>query len=236
MTTPQQPDDRSDDLFIADFYPRLGAYLAREHANGYDAVAGRARFLLWLAAHPDEGALTDYLARAVQLPRLTAEEETELATRTRVGRRAEEMLAEGGDALAGEARADLEQLAVDGDQAGTRLREANLWLVVSIAERYTGRGVPFPDLIQAGNRGLTRAMQRYDPTKGYRFATFATWWIRQAITRALAGPPRASQTPEPGSGTTDTDGLAQTEQRMLRALGRQPTPEELAAELDLSSP
>ena len=182
-------------------------------------MAARARFLLWLATHPDEGALTDYLARAIRIPRLTAEDETELATRTRAGRRAEEKLAEGGDALTAEARADLEQMAVDGDQAGSRLREANVWLVVSIAERYSGRGVPFPDLLQAGNRGLTRAIQRYDHTKGYPFTAFATWWIRQAITRALAGPPRASQTPEPGSWATDTDRLTQTEQRMLQALG-----------------
>jgi RNA polymerase primary sigma factor len=180
--------------------------------------------------------LTGHLARAIRIPRLTAEDETELATRTRAGRRAEEKLAEGGDALTAEARANLEQMAVDGDQAGSRLREANGWLVVSIAERYTGRGVPFQDLLQAGSRGLTRAIQRYDHTKGYPFTAFATWWIRQAITRALAGPPRASQTPEPGSGATDTDRLTQTEQRMLQALGREPTAEELAAELDPSSP
>jgi RNA polymerase primary sigma factor len=239
MTSTQQPDDRRDALFIADFYPRLGAYLARQHANGYDAVAGRARFVLWLAAHIGDDALADYLARAVRIPRLTAEEETELATRTRAGRRAEDKLAEGGDALTVEARAYLEQLAVDGDQAATRLHEANLWLVGSIAERYTGRGVPFPELIQAGNRGLSRAIQRYDHTKGYRFATFATWWIRQAITKAVAGRLPASQTPEPrpgpGSWATDIDGLTRTEQRMLQALGREPTPEELAAELDPSA-
>jgi RNA polymerase primary sigma factor len=221
-------------LFIADFYPGLGAYLARQHARGYDAVAGRARFLLWLAEHADDGdgALRDYMARAIRMPRLSAEEETELATRIAAGRRAEEYLAQGGDALTGEARAGLERIAQDGSQAGNRLLEANLWLVVSVAERFTGRGVPFPDLVQEGNLGLIRAIQRYDHTKDYRFAAFAAWWIRQAITRAVTGQPRLPPVPEPEAGVIDE--LTLTERRMLQALGREPTPEELAAELDLS--
>ena len=230
MTSVTSPDGRHDALFIADFCPRLGAYLARQHANGYDAVAGRTRYLLWLAAHTDDGALMAYMARAARLPRLTAEEETELAIRLLAGRSAEQQLAEGGDTLAGQARADLERTAEDGGRAGDRLLEANLALVVSISKRYIGRGMPNSDLIRAGRVGLTRAIDRYDHTKGYRFTTYATWWIRQAITRALAARFSLSRIPAPQAAGIDE--LAQTERRMLEALGREPTPEELAAELD----
>ena len=232
MTSVTPPDDRYEALFIADFCPRLGAYLARQHANGYDAVAGRTRFLLWLAAHTDDGALMAYVARASRLPRLTAEEETELATRLRAGRSAEERLAEGGDTLAGRARANLERAAEDGARAGDRLLEANLALVVSISKRFIGRGMPFPDLIREGRLGLMRAIERYDHTKGYRFTTYATWWIRQAITRGLAARLSLPRVPVPEA--TGIDELTQTERRMLQSLGREPTPEELAAELDLS--
>jgi RNA polymerase primary sigma factor len=219
MTSVIQPDDRREALFIADFYPRLGAWLAQQHESGYDAAAGRARFLLWLATHAGG-----------RIPQLSAEEETDLATRIRAGHRAEERLAEGGGAPAGQARADLERVAQDGALAGNRLAEANLWLVVSLAKGYDGRGVPFPDLVQEGNLGLLRAVQRYDHTKGYRFATFATWWIRQAINRAVAGRPRLIPVPEPEAGGMDE--LTVRARWMLQILGREPTPEELAAELD----
>jgi RNA polymerase primary sigma factor len=232
MTSVTPPDDRHEALFIADFCPRLGAYLARQHASGYDAVAGRARCLLWLAAHTGDGALMASVARAARLPQLTAEEETELAIRLRPGRSAEEELAERGGTLAAQRRADLERAAEDGARAGDRLLEANLALVVSISERFIGRGMPYPDLIRAGRHGLTRAIQRYDHTKGYRFTTYSTRWIRQAITRALAARLSLRRVPVPEAAGIDE--LAQTENRMLQALGREPTPEELAAELGLS--
>jgi len=233
MTSPEQPDDQRDALFIADFHPGLGARLARQHAHGYDAPAGRARFLLWLAAHADDGdgSLQDYLARVTRLPRLSAEEETGLAARIAAGRLAEGRLAEGRGTLTAEARASLERIVQDGSQAVTRLLEASLWLVTSAAERFTGRGMPFADLVQEGNLGLVRAIQHYDHTKGYRFAPFATWWIRQAITRAISAQPRLTPVPEPEA--EDTDELTRAERRLLQALGREPTPEELAAELDL---
>lgn len=224
------PNDRDAALFIADFYPRLGACLARQHESGYDPVAGRARFLFWLAGHAD--ALPEFRARAGQVPRLSAEEETALTTQIQAGRRAEEKLAEDGGPLDGAVRADLEQIAYDGVRAADRLAEANLWLVVSLAERYTGRGVPSQDLILAGNRGLVRAVRKYDHGKGYQFATWATWWIRQEITRAVAGrlPVSSVEDLRPGN----ADELTTTERRMVQALGREPTPEELAAELELS--
>ncbi len=232
MTSATQPDDRDEALFIADFHPRLGAYLARRHAHGYDAVAARARFLLWLAAHTDEYALTRHQRGDVPIPPLTAEQEAELATRIQAGRRADEKLAEG-DAPTGEARASLRRIAQDGGQAGNRLLEAHLGLVVSLAARFTGRGVAFPDLVQEGNVGLARAVQKYDHAKGYRFATYATWWIRQAMIRAVAaGLPRIPVLPPEAEGM---DELTQTERWMLEVLGREPTPEELAADLDLSN-
>ena len=233
MSPQEQPDDRREALFIADVYPALGAWLARQHASGYDAVAGRARFLLWLATHADDGdgSLRDYLARSIRMSRLSADEETDLATRIAAGRRAEDKLTDDGDTLTGETRASLQQIAEDGSQAGNRLLEANLGLVVSVAERFTGRGVALPDLVQEGNLGLIRAIQRYDHTKHSRFAAFATWWIRQAINRAVTSQPGVTPTTGPEPGVIDK--LTRTERRMVQVLGREPTPEELAAELDL---
>jgi RNA polymerase primary sigma factor len=218
------PDDSR--LFIADLHPGLGAYLARQYEGGYDAPAGRTRFLLWLAAHV-EGAdtLRDYLARAARTPQLSAEAEASLARRVRAGQHAEEELADGGGTLAGLARAELERVARDGAQAGDQFLEANLHLVVAIAKRFADRRVPFLDLVQAGHRGLVLALQKYDPAGGYRFSAYATWWVRQAITRATAGqPPAASQA---------VDRLTETERHLLQTLGRAPTPEELAADLDV---
>ena len=155
-----------------------------------------------------------------------------MATRLRARRSAEQRPAAGGGTLAGQTRADLEQAAEDGARAGDRLLEANLALVVSISKRFTGRGMPFPDLIREGRLGLIRAIERYDHTKGYRFSTYATWWIRQAITRAVTARLSLPRIPVPEA--TGIDELALTERRMLQALGREPTPEEFAAELDLS--
>jgi DNA-directed RNA polymerase sigma subunit (sigma70/sigma32) len=179
-------------LFVADFYPQFGEYLAAGHATGYDAGAARARFLAWLSRHvvddtPASEPDRDYLAQIAAVPGLTAGQEAELDVRIGAGHQAERRLATGGGALPGAERQDLERLAEDGQQARNQLLEANLRLVVSLAKRYTGRGVAFLDLIQAGNVGLIRAVERYDPDKGYRFRTYATWWIRQAITRAIAG-------------------------------------------------
>jgi RNA polymerase primary sigma factor len=193
MTTSVSAEHSGEALFVADFYPELGEYLAAAHATGYDADAARARFLAWLTRHAVDGPpvtepVRDYLAQLSQVPRLTAGQEAELAVRIEAGRRAEQRLAAGsGPPLPSAERADLERLAEDGRQARNQLIEANLRLVVSVAKRFAGRGVLFLDLIQEGNLGLVRAADRYDPGKGYTFATYATWWIRQAITRAIAG-------------------------------------------------
>jgi RNA polymerase primary sigma factor len=139
----------------------------------------------------------DYLKQIGKVPLLNAEQEVELAKRIEAGLFAEEKLAEGrdGNGLRVEARIDLEWIADDGRRAKNHLLEANLRLVVSLAKRYTGRGMLFLDLIQEGNLGLIRAVEKFDYTKGYKFSTYATWWIRQAITRAMADQARTIRIP-----------------------------------------
>jgi len=193
------------DLFVADFYPKLGEYLAEQHAAGYDAGPGRARFRAWLGGHAEGAAgadpVRDYLKQIGKIPGLTLEQEAELAQRIEAGLAAERKLAEDGDRLNPGERIDLEWVAEVGTRARNHLLEANLRLVVALARRFTGRGMPFLDLIQEGNLGLIRAVEKFDYTKGYRFSTYATWWIRQAITRALAaGKPRQPPAGEPPAG------------------------------------
>ena len=177
------PQD-SADLFAADFFPKLG-----EH-TGAGAGAG------------DADQVREYLKQVGKVPGLTAEQEAGLAKRIEAGLAAEHKLAEGGDRLAASERIDLEWVAEVGTRARNHLLEANLRLVVALAKRFTGRGLPLLDLIQEGNLGLIRAVEKFDYTKGYRFSTYATWWIRQAITKALAGQPPAGQPPagEPPAG------------------------------------
>jgi RNA polymerase primary sigma factor len=231
MTGGAGPRQDHEDLFVADFCPELGEYLAERHAARYDAAAGRARFRAWLSEQasaqtgnrartrpseetseetsehmseppsppsdePAEGveppqaeAVRDYLRRISQVPGLSLEQEAELARQIEAGLAAEAKLAADGDHLSAGERADLEWIAELGTRAKNHLLEANLRLVVSLAKRYTGRGMLFLDLIQEGNLGLIQAVEKFDYTKGYKFSTYATWWVRQAITRALASRP-----------------------------------------------
>ena len=133
-----------------------------------------------------DAALRDYLKQISRVPGLSIEQEAELAQRIEAGLAAEAKLAAAGDRLAAGERVDLEWIAEQGIRARNHLLEANLRLVVSLAKRYTGRGVPFAVLVQEGNVGLIRAMEKFDYTKGYKFSAYATWWIRQAIIRTLA--------------------------------------------------
>ena len=174
----------------------------------------------------------DYLKQIGKVPLLNAEQEVELAKRIEAGLFAEEKLAEGPGGLRADARLDMEWIAEDGRRAKNHLLEANLRLVVSLAKRYTGRGMLFLDLIQEGNLGLIRAVEKFDYTKGYKFSTYATWWIRQAITRAMADQARTIRIPVHMVEVINK--LARVQRQMLQDLGREPTPEELAAELDMT--
>jgi RNA polymerase primary sigma factor len=173
----------------------------------------------------------DYLKQIGKVPLLNAEQEVELAKRIEAGLFAEEKLAER-EHLSTDARIDLEWIAEDGTRAKNHLLEANLRLVVSLAKRYTGRGMLFLDLIQEGNLGLIRAVEKFDYTKGYKFSTYATWWIRQAITRAMADQARTIRIPVHMVEVINK--LARVQRQMLQDLGREPTPDELAVELDMT--
>ncbi len=174
----------------------------------------------------------DYLKQIGKVPLLNAEQEVELAKRIEAGLFAEEKLADGGRGMSTDARIDLEWIAEDGTRAKNHLLEANLRLVVSLAKRYTGRGMLFLDLIQEGNLGLIRAVEKFDYTKGYKFSTYATWWIRQAITRAMADQARTIRIPVHMVEVINK--LARVQRQMLQDLGREPTPDELAVELDMT--
>jgi RNA polymerase primary sigma factor len=181
-----------------------------------------------------------YLKQIGKVALLNAEEEVDLAKRIEAGlyaaervRKAEEArLAAKKDAMSPQLRRDLMWIVRDGERAKNHLLEANLRLVVSLAKRYTGRGMAFLDLIQEGNLGLIRAVEKFDYTKGYKFSTYATWWIRQAITRAMADQARTIRIPVHMVEVINKLGRIQRE--LLQDLGREPTPEELAKEMDIS--
>jgi RNA polymerase primary sigma factor len=174
----------------------------------------------------------DYLKQIGKVALLNAEQEVELAKRIEAGLFAEEKLGREADLMEPLLRRDLEWIAEDGRRAKNHLLEANLRLVVSLAKRYTGRGMLFLDLIQEGNLGLIRAVEKFDYTKGYKFSTYATWWIRQAITRAMADQARTIRIPVHMVEVINK--LARVQRQMLQDLGREPTPEELARELDMT--
>ena len=279
MTSDADARQDREHLFLADFYPELGEYLAGQCAAGYDARTGRARFLAWLIARAEQAAaaesreavtvpgaqvveletaveilvlgddddglpavqvqgasgiadpVKDYLKQIGKVPPLNAGQEVEFAKQIAAGLSAEQKLADG-TRLTDEQRLDLKRIADDGQRAKNHLLEANLRLVVSLAKRYTGRGMLFLDLIQEGNLGLIRAVEKFDYTKGYKFSTYATWWIRQAITRAMADQARTIRIPVHMVEVINK--LARVQRQMLQDLGREPTPEELAVELDMT--
>ncbi|QNK54293.1 RNA polymerase sigma factor [Dermacoccus sp. PAMC28757] len=173
----------------------------------------------------------DYLKQIGKVALLNAEQEVELAKRIEAGLFAEQKL-DSGDKIDMKLKRELWWIASDGKNAKNHLLEANLRLVVSLAKRYTGRGMLFLDLIQEGNLGLIRAVEKFDYTKGYKFSTYATWWIRQAITRAMADQARTIRIPVHMVEVINK--LARVQRQMLQDLGREPTPDELAKELDMT--
>jgi RNA polymerase primary sigma factor len=220
---------------------------AKGGASGISAADAAAAEEAFVISHTDEtdepvqqvvtaGAtadpVKDYLKQIGKVALLNAEQEVELAKRIEAGLFAEELLAREAESMERSYRRDLEWIAEDGRRAKNHLLEANLRLVVSLAKRYTGRGMLFLDLIQEGNLGLIRAVEKFDYTKGYKFSTYATWWIRQAITRAMADQARTIRIPVHMVEVINK--LARVQRQMLQDLGREPTPEELAKELDMT--
>ena len=194
-----------------------------------------------LTAGATADPVKDYLKQIGRVALLNAELEVELAMAIEAGLFAEEALSSGKkeikvgaryEAVDKRMKKELEELAAIGRRKKNHLLEANLRLVVSLAKRYTGRGMLFLDLIQEGNLGLIRAVEKFDYTKGYKFSTYATWWIRQAITRAMADQARTIRIPVHMVEVINK--LARVQRQMLQDLGREPTPEELAKELDMT--
>jgi len=194
--------------------------------NDDDEIEQRAGFILGASVDP----VKDYLRQLSKVPLLTAEEEVSLAKRIEVGVFAQEKLDTESD-LDPQLCRDLKWLAHDGSVAKENLVSANLRLVVSIAKRYTGRGMPFMDLIQEGNMGLVRAVEKFDFTTGFKFSTYGSWWIRQAIARALADQSRTIRIPVHTVELINK--IARMERELRMELGRDATIEEVAKEVDL---
>ena len=174
----------------------------------------------------------DYLKQIGKVALLNAAQEVDLARRIEAGLYADYLLKENDAPMTSRERRELTILSADGQNAKNHLLEANLRLVVSLAKRYTGRGMQFLDLIQEGNLGLIRAVEKFDYMKGYKFSTYATWWIRQAITRAMADQARTIRIPVHMVEVINK--LARVQRQMMQDLGREPTPEELGEELDMT--
>nr|MBA3528558.1 RNA polymerase sigma factor [Propionibacteriaceae bacterium] len=185
-----------------------------------------------MAAGATADPVKDYLKQIGKVALLNAEQEVELAKRIEAGLFADEKINDTATKVKPNQAEDFDWIAEDGRRAKNHLLEANLRLVVSLAKRYTGRGMLFLDLIQEGNLGLIRAVEKFDYTKGYKFSTYATWWIRQAITRAMADQARTIRIPVHMVEVINK--LARVQRQMLQDLGREPTPEELAKELDMT--
>jgi RNA polymerase primary sigma factor/RNA polymerase nonessential primary-like sigma factor len=220
---------------LIDLDPDAEGAFAGLDATGFDAADFDAveRAERAAAAADDRGVSADlvraYLNGIGRTKLLTAEQEVELSRRIEAGLFAEEKLTDDSQDLDDQLRKDLATIVAEGRAAKTHLLEANLRLVVSIAKRYTGRGMAFLDLIQEGNLGLIRAVEKFDYTKGYKFSTYATWWIRQAITRAMADQARTIRIPV--HMVEQVNRMVRTRRDLSTSLGREPTIAEIAGAL-----
>ncbi|QHK18840.1 RNA polymerase sigma factor [Pseudarthrobacter psychrotolerans] len=225
-----------DDINIADD-SEIKAAKAASAATGKgfvysDADDDDAPVQQVMSAGATADPVKDYLKQIGKVALLNAEQEVDLALRIEAGLFAEEKINADDGSMDPKFKRELEFVIHDGKRAKNHLLEANLRLVVSLAKRYTGRGMLFLDLIQEGNLGLIRAVEKFDYTKGFKFSTYATWWIRQAITRAMADQARTIRIPVHMVEVINK--LARVQRQMLQDLGREPTPEELALELDMT--
>ncbi|WP_329128595.1 RNA polymerase sigma factor [Streptomyces caniferus] len=211
LTVPQQADPPAAEMIVEEIIPEP----ARRPETG----------------SPSSDLFRQYLREIGRIPLLTAAEEVELARRVEAGLFAEEKLTNTPD-LSSQLAFDLDKLVVLGRMAKRRLIEANLRLVVSVAKRYVGRGLTMLDLVQEGNLGLIRAVEKFDYARGYKFSTYATWWIRQAMSRALADQARTIRVPVHVVELINR--VVRVQRRMLQERGYEPTPEEVAAHLDLT--
>lgn len=229
VVVPDADADDSDDDDTAETEELPTGAIRLSAADDDDEVPVYSAAITGATADP----VKDYLKQIGKVALLNAAEEVELAMRIEAGLFAEEKLSHMSDA---EKRSQLGRelgwVARDGQRAKSHLLGANLRLVVSLAKRYTGRGMQFLDLIQEGNLGLIRAVEKFDYTKGFKFSTYATWWIRQAITRAMADQARTIRIPVHMVEVINK--LARVQRQMLQDLGREPTPEELSRELDMT--
>ncbi|MCU1481241.1 MAG: polymerase sigma factor [Subtercola sp.] len=225
VTTDDDSDDDSKKSAVAQDLP-TGA-LVLSLVDDDDDVPVYSSAITGATADP----VKDYLKQIGKVALLNAAEEVELAMRIEAGLFAEDKLANT-EGMTPQLKRELQWVAKDGQRAKSHLLGANLRLVVSLAKRYTGRGMQFLDLIQEGNLGLIRAVEKFDYTKGFKFSTYATWWIRQAITRAMADQARTIRIPVHMVEVINK--LARVQRQMLQDLGREPTPEELSRELDMT--
>ena len=218
--------------FLTDYFIYIkAAVLPLSRLRYLEEVKRFFEYLIEFTPFTNASDIREILANG-KVALLNAAEEVELAKRIEAGMYAEHLLATQGNDLNAKYRRELHWIAQDGQRAKNHLLEANLRLVVSLAKRYTGRGMLFLDLIQEGNLGLIRAVEKFDYTKGFKFSTYATWWIRQAITRAMADQARTIRIPVHMVEVINK--LARVQRQMLQDLGREPTPEELAVELDMT--
>jgi RNA polymerase primary sigma factor len=226
VTASEEPHEEKEEQSEVDKLLEAAGALKLSHADD-DDIPMQTTTISGATADP----VKDYLKQIGKVALLNAELEVELAKRIEAGLFAEEKLGTETN-LSREMLRDLKWVVKDGQRAKNHLLEANLRLVVSLAKRYTGRGMQFLDLIQEGNLGLIRAVEKFDYTKGYKFSTYATWWIRQAITRAMADQARTIRIPVHMVEVINK--LSRVQRQLLQDLGREPTPEELARELDMT--
>ena len=228
---PEDDDDDEEERKKPEEPKEKGAFVVRDDDDDENLTPSGNPKRRVIAAGATADPVKDYLKQIGRVSLLNAEQEVDLSERIEAGLYAQHLLDTESDQMDFKRKRELKWAANDGRRAKDHLLEANLRLVVSLAKRYTGRGMLFLDLIQEGNLGLIRAVEKFDWKKGFKFSTYATWWIRQAITRAMADQARTIRVPVHMVEVINK--LSRVQRQMLQDLGREPTPDELARELDM---